>query len=107
MRSCGVEGSLVASARLAALLEGEPASRVEAAALLGEIGRDAFKPLRRLLDDSDDGVRRAALKACVGVGDLRLVPTLVQLLDDRTVRVRAGQALVAVGEPSVPALLAR
>lgn len=107
MRSCGVEGSLVGAARLGALLEGTPEARVEAAQLLGEVGRDAYIPLRRLLDDSDDGVRRAALKASAGVGDLRLVPKLLGLLDDPTVRVRAGQALVAVGEPSVPALLAR
>jgi ATP/ADP translocase/HEAT repeat protein len=108
LRHGGVEGSLLGGTHLAALLaDRAPAGRGEAARVLGELGAEAYRPLRRLLDDPDAGVRRAALKACAGAPDERLVPLLIKLLDDHAVRIRAGQALLAVGVPAVPALLAR
>ena len=50
-------------------------------------------------------MRRAALRACPGIPDRRLVPVLVRLLQDPACRVRAGAALVAIGHPAVGPLL--
>lgn len=102
----GVEGSLVGGARLASLLSsGSAHERAEGALVLGELGAGAYRPLRRLLEDTDASVRRAALRSCAGVADRRLAPLLLSLLDDRAVRFRAGAALVAIGQPAIKPLL--
>lgn len=101
----GVEGGIEGGAQLARLLgSSREADREDAARALGRLGPAAYRPLRRLLDDPDSAVRRAALRAAPGVADPRLVPVLVELLADPACRRRAGQALVAVGEPAVAAL---
>ena len=101
----GVEGGIEGGAHLARLLASSAeADREEAARALGRLGTAAYRPLRRLLDDADPAVRREALRAAPGVADPRLVPVLVELLADPACRRRAGQALVAVGAPAVPAL---
>lgn len=101
----GIEGDISAGAALSALLvSGDRDARVEAA-LLGQLGRQAYRPIRRLLTDADPAVRRAALRACAGVADARLVPDLVDKLSDRACTVRAGSALVAIGSPAVPSML--
>ncbi len=102
LRHGGVEGGIVGGAELGRLLESpEPADRVAAGRALGHLGRDAYRPLRRLLDDAEPAVRRAALKAAPGVADPRLVPTLLGMLGDPSARGRAAAALVAVGRPAV------
>jgi HEAT repeat protein len=106
LRYGGIDGDIEGGARLAALLaSADRDERVEAAQILGALGREAYRPTRRLLEDSDPSVRRAALRACAGVPDPRLVPDLLRLLPDRAVAARAGAALVAIGEPAAPALL--
>ncbi len=105
LRDCGVEGGIEGGTQLARLLTSrDRGDRIEAAAVLRQLGGAAYRPLRRLLGDPDPAVRRAALKAAPGVADPRLVPILVELLADPAVRRRAGQALIAVGQPAVGAL---
>ncbi len=101
----GIEGGIEGGAQLAKLLvSGEKSDRTEAARALGALGPAAYRPLRKLLDDPEPAVRRAALRSAPGVADPRLVPVLVEMLGDPACRRRAGQALVAVGEPAVGAL---
>jgi len=105
LRDGGVEGGLVGGAELARLLGGPRDDRIAAARALRHLGRSAYHPLHRLLDDPDAAVRRAALKAASGVADPRLVPVLLRLMDDPAARRAAGNALIAVG-PAVVAPLA-
>jgi ATP/ADP translocase/HEAT repeat protein len=107
LRHGGLEGGIVGGGELGRLLSStEPPDRVAAARAIRHLGRSAYRPLRRLLDDPDPAVRRAALKAAPGVADPRLVPALIALLRDPACRRRAGVALVAVGEPAVEPLVA-
>ena len=102
----GVEGAIVGGRRLAELLGSERTSdRVEASTVLRSLGRAAYRPVRDLLKDPVDEVRRAALRAAVHVMDPRLVPQLVEALVDPVTRGRAGAALVAIGPPSVGPML--
>ena len=98
----GIEGGIEGGTHLARLLaSAEQDDRVEAARALKEPRAGAYRPLKRLLEDPDPTVRRAALKSAPGVADPRLVPTLIAMLRDPAVRRRAGAALVAVGAPAV------
>lgn len=107
VRDGGVEGGIVGGAELGRLLaSGERDQLVHAARALRHLGRGAYRPLRRLLDDPDPVVRRAAAKAAPGVADPRLIPVLIGLLADPACRQRAGQALVAIGEPAAGPLAA-
>ncbi len=102
LKQGGVEGGIVGGAELGRLLSsGGREDLVTAARALRHLGRSAYRPLRRLLDDPDPVVRRAAAKAAPGVADPRLVPVLVALLADPACRQRAGQALVTIGEPAL------
>ena len=105
LRHGGVEGGIEGGAQLARLLMSTAkADRTEAARALSTLGPGAYRPLRKLLDDPEPAVRRAALRSAPGVADPRLVPVLVNMLGDPACRQRAGQALVAVGAPAVAAL---
>jgi ATP/ADP translocase/HEAT repeat protein len=102
LRYAGIEGGIEGGTQLARLLVSAVRSdRIEAARALRNLGSAAYRPLRKLLDDPDPAVRRAALKSAPGVADPRLVPVLVAMLRDPAVHRRAGQALVAVGAPAV------
>jgi HEAT repeat protein len=106
-RHGGIEGGIVAGAELGRLLaSADRGERRAAAGVLRHLGPSAYRPLRRLLGDPDPTVRRAALRAAVGVADPRLVPVLLDLLRDPASRARAGKALVAVGGPAVEPLCA-
>lgn len=105
LKDGGVEGGIVGGAELGRLLNSSrQADLVNAARALRHLGPGAYRPLRRLLSDPDPAVRRAALKSAPGVADPRLVAVLVELLSDPACRYRAGQALVAIGEPAVEPL---
>ena len=106
LRDAGVEGAIVGGARLEQLIvAGKPEARTEAALVLGAVGPGAYRPLVKLLADPDPVVRRAALRACESVADPRLVSLLVGLLADPAVRVRAANALAAIGAPALEPLL--
>jgi ATP/ADP translocase/HEAT repeat protein len=107
LRDGGVEGTIESGARLAHLLSSPGREeRIEAARVLGELGRGAFRPIARLLHDPDPVVRRAALRACRGVADPRLAEALTQLLADPACRVRARESLAAIGPTVLPRLIA-
>jgi HEAT repeat protein len=107
LKDGGIEGGIEGGSQLAKQL-GSPdeGPRIEAARVLKTLGNAAYRPLRRLLSDPVPAVRRAALRSAPGVADPRLVPVLVEMLADPACRRRAGQALVAVGEPAVAPLCA-
>jgi HEAT repeat protein/ATP/ADP translocase len=107
LRDGGVEGAIAGGARLGTLMASpDPADRIEAARVLGEVGPAGYRPLSRLLADADAGVRRAAVKAAAAVADPRLVGALVESLRDPAVRLRSIQALAAIGLPALEPLLA-
>lgn len=106
LRHGGVEGAMIASTHLAELLsQTEPTARAEAAVAMGEVGPAAFKALARLFDDEDRDVRRTALKAARRVRDPRLLPMLLTALEQPHKRPLAADAIAAIGELAVPALL--
>ncbi|NOY92780.1 MAG: hypothetical protein GXP55_16445 [Deltaproteobacteria bacterium] len=106
LRDAGIEGSIAGGTRLAELLAApERKRRVEAARVLSELGRGAYRPLRRLLEDADPKVRRAALKAAEHAPDPRLVPLLLEALEAARTSARAGRAIAALGLPAVEPLL--
>lgn len=103
----GIEGAVLGGARLEALLaDPDIRRRVEAAEILQRLGRPAYRPLRRLLEDGEAKVRRAALKAASSVADPRLLPLLLEALRVEGSRKRAARALAAVGPRAFPPLLA-
>ena len=107
LKQGGVEGGIVGGVELGRLLASRREDElVSAARALRHLGPSAFRPLRRLLEDPDPVVRRAALKAAPGVADPRLVPALLYLLADPPCRHRAGQALIAIGEAAAEPLAA-
>jgi ATP/ADP translocase/HEAT repeat protein len=107
LRDGGVEGTVESGARLAHLLSSPGREeRIEAARVLGELGRGAYRPIARLLHDADPVVRRAALRACKGVADPRLAEDLTRLFADPACRVRAREALASIGPVVLPRLVA-
>lgn len=96
-------GVLTAGDRLnQLLLSAEPADRIIAARVLGEVGnRQFYQPMLKLLNDPEIGVRRAALEAAGRIGSLRLWPTVLGALETST-HLEAALALAAAGEVSLP-----
>ena len=85
----------------------DPARRIIAAQVLGEIGIASFYgPLRPLLADSVRGVRQAALAAAGQVRSPQLWPLVIEHLRQPRDRADAINALAAGGSAVVPALLA-
>jgi AAA family ATP:ADP antiporter len=81
------------------------ADRVLAADLLGRSGRfHAYRHLLRLLDDPAPAVREAAIRAAGELRKPELWPRLLHYLGDTTHQDSALAALLAVGEPAIPAL---
>ncbi len=105
--AAGVEGGIAGGAELGRLLESpREEDLIVAAQAMRHLGKGAYRPLEKLLARAEPAVRRAALKAAEGVADVRLVPTLLALLEEPSSRGRAGQALVAIGEGAAPSLAA-
>ena len=92
------------------LSDADPEIRAEAAKALGAIREPRFQEmLIRLLYDREPQIAREAISAIRrrvardGYNPI-YVPTLVSLLHDRRVKHEAREALVAFGEPAIPAL---
>jgi len=102
----GIDGVLNAGANLNALLDSEdPSDRRLAAQVLGEVGIASFyRPLLRLLNDSDMSVREAAIKASGRLKNPRLLPPLLASFSMPSLKKPAISAIVAFGESIVPEL---
>jgi HEAT repeat protein len=108
LRSGGIEGVLAAGHQLLQMAGSpEPAERVMAAQVLGEVGAGSFyQPLAPLLQDEDARVQRAALQAAGQLKQARLWPLVIEKLASPPVRRAAAAALVAGGEAALPEVIA-
>lgn len=106
MMTSGPAGQAAGGAELRRLLESPDAGdHVVAARALSYLGKDAYELLVGLLASRATAVRRAALGSAATLADPRLTPALVTLFaSDPACRVRAGQALVAIGGGAAEAL---
>lgn len=102
------EGEGEAFFALEARLDAEdapPGHRRETVRALGKLGPSEFSGrIEEFLGDVDVGVRREACLAAGESEDADLLPSLVGLLSDRSVRVVARRALAAYGDQAVPLL---
>ncbi len=87
----------------------DPEGRLEAALVAGALAGEpeAARILKPLLGDPAPAVREAALRGAGRLGLAEAVPALVDALGDARVRSAAREALVALGDPAVSALVAR
>ena len=81
-------------------------SRLEAAKLIASLPVPCGPQLRRLLEDEDREVRRAAIVAAGRTRAVGTVEALVRLLADPALAGDASAALAALGAAAVPALAA-
>jgi len=99
----GIEGATQAGNRLLALIESEdPEQRREACSVLAHLGHAAYLSIKRLLQDPNARVRRAAMRAAAGTADAHLTPAIIGGLYDPAVCKTAMTALISVGDPAVP-----
>ncbi len=89
------------------LVDASPSVRSLAAELLGQrAGPDALERLRPLLDDANDRVRAAAVRALSYLEPEQVIPLLLLALARYdVVAAEAVSALAAIGEPAVPPLI--
>ncbi len=106
LRGGGIEGVLVAGNRVLEMQNAsDPAQRVRAARVLGEIAaRGFYRPVLKLLEDGDAEVRGAAVQAAGEIRHPRLWPPVTACLARRENRRQAARAIIAGGAEAVPAL---
>ena len=106
LRYGGIEGILFAGEDLIKRVNAsDPSERIFAAQVLGEVGVAGFyRPLLRLLRDSDPGVLRAALAAAAKLKSPRLWPLVMERLPVPSMRALAASALAAGGDAVIPEL---
>ena len=104
LRHGGLEGTLLAGQKLLEMVDApQPADRVLAARVLGEIGIHTFyQPLAQLLNDDVFHVQRAALAAAGQLQNANLWPLMVEKLASPPLSSAATSALVAGGESALP-----
>jgi HEAT repeat protein len=100
----GIEGVLAAGQKLMNMtVSADPAERVLAAQILGEVGlRSFYQPLLPLLKDSDPVVKSAAIQAVGKIKHSKLWPPVIEALTDIRLRPVATRALIAGGESALP-----
>lgn len=108
LRSAGLDGVLLAGARLNELLKSSNSGeRQFAAEVLGEVGNTSFyRPLLGLLGDESHNVQRAAIVAAGKLGNAKLAAPIVDRLRAPVLRDAAFKTLVILGESALPALTA-
>jgi HEAT repeat protein len=108
LRHGGVELTMVAERKLLQWATSiEPAERLYAAQIIGEVkARNLSSLLEALLQDEDLTVRRAALNAAGLAGYPQVWPQIIASLGQRQFRGAAATALVAGGEACLPAIRA-
>jgi len=108
LRSGGIYGILLAGTDfLKQAASADPAERVFAADLLGEVGiSDFYQPLLTLLKDGDPDVRQAALLSAGKLKNPKLWHLAIDALHSPKTRSAAILALSAGGESALPVLQA-
>lgn len=103
LRYGGSRGESVAGSRLQRMIESaDPAERLLAAEVLGEIGMGSFyQPLLRLVRDENVNVRRAAIESARKLHVVGAIPAMIEALEIGAVRSAAARALVELGEPAL------
>ncbi|NJL58442.1 MAG: MFS transporter [Desulfobacteraceae bacterium] len=106
LRDSGIEGVMVAGAKINSLLDSRyPAERKLAAFVLGEVGHSSFyRPLLQLLQDQDMEVRSSAITASGKLRNTKLISLLLENLAITQVRSAVVPAIIAFGEAILPAL---
>jgi HEAT repeat protein/ATP/ADP translocase len=106
LRSGGIEGILAAGEPLIGLYNSpDPQQRKMAAQILGDVGISNFyRPLIKLLQDSDEKVRFVALQAAGRLKNPRLWPLVLNNLSHNGLRTAAAAALQAGGDQALTAI---
>ncbi len=109
LRSGGIECVVAAGTVLnSQLASRDPVERGSAADILGEARvSNYYRPLLPLMEDEDQEVRRAAVRAAGMLRHPKLLPSLVSLLSDVSLRQTAAAALVDFHETALPELQER
>lgn len=108
IRYGGLDGVLAAADRLKSMLGSEePRERAEAAWVLGEVGVQTFyQPLLPLLDDHDEQVRLAAIRAAGRMRSPELIESLIDGIGRPRLRRATVGALAAFGAAVIDHLVA-
>lgn len=95
-----LDGLLAAGKKLSSWINSsEEKERIFAAATIGELsGRDFHHSILRLLNDNSIAVQNAAIKSAGKSRSLKLIPFLVEKLDQPSAVLAAADSLVAYGE---------
>lgn len=106
LRHGGLEGMLAAGRVVEAWLSSaDPAQRARAAALFACPGIPGLRRVvRRLLEDPDPHVRRAALAAAGAVGDASTADAVLAAMRDPASEVAAARALAQIGPRAIAAV---
>jgi len=106
LRSCGMEGVLLAGETLLTLVKStESDERRFAAQVFGEIGNVGFhRNLMPLLEDENLQVRKAALAAAARLKHPKLIPLILKNLAIPSLRTAAVFSLIRMGETALPGL---
>jgi len=107
LRSGGIEGVLAAGTYLLDMARNSDSNqRAQAALVIGAVGIPSFhRPLKSLLLDKSNEVRRAALASARALGTSRLIDEVALCLDVPGLRRPAGSALIAMGDAAIPRML--
>jgi len=108
LRYCSISGALLAGQRLmSALGSVNVRERVLAAKATGAVEqRNFYEPLLVLMKDSDEEVRTQAIRAAARVAHPRLIPGLIENLQEKRLRALSLAALAAMGKNVLPTLSA-
>lgn len=106
IRHGGIEGVIMAGNRLITDIDSaDPAQRGFAALVMRQVGSRLFyRPLKRLLDDTNDEVRSAALFAAGTIDAPALWPAIVENLKSARLVQPAVTAVAAIGDPLLGSL---
>lgn len=106
LRSAGIKGGMIAETVLEELAaSSHTEDRRAAADIIGSADIESFsRLLLGLLGDRDRSVRSAALAAAASLRSAQLVDALIAVVDRPDMRDGACRALVAIGDPAIPAL---
>ena len=106
LRHCGIDGVLAGGSHLSGLIGSlEPAERVLAAQVLGDIGiASYYRPLLALLRDPMASVRLAAIEAARQLRPAGAVAPVLESLKVPSLRAAASATLVEIGDAALPQL---